>query len=283
MSIDTATDTLHADRAVLSFTGWPDAGEMIRNCVDELLRMLPWRPAATWDLDGFWHSAALRPEVRIEHGQIRRLEWPVYRFFVTSATPSPLLLGIGPEPTCNWRRFAATLLDQLNRWQCREVVLLGSLYDQVFHDEVVISAVVQNPKAFNGVHALGCRLVQYEGPGAIHAAIMEASPGLGIPCTSLWAHLPFYLKGPSEFLMSHYFQVLGEMLGIALETDHLAAAWEERVQQIERMMKQDDEFRKLLEQLKGADGRGRAARRPDSKVVRLDDFLRKRNDDDPAP
>jgi len=282
MTIQALLAPIQSQRAVLSFSGWPDAGEMIQHSVRELKQILPWERVATWDLDGFWHIDAVRPQIHIQHGQIQKMEWPAYHFFL-SASPQakPILLGMGPEPTCHWRRFAENLLQQLSAWGCREIILLGSLYDQVFHDEIAISAVVQDTKAFNRVQELGCQRIQYQGPGAIHSAIMQHAPALGIQCISLWAHLPFYLKGPSELLMTHYLQVLGSLLETELNTDHLMATWEERLEEIEELIDRDRDLRQLLEQLKSHKDDDKLPPGAPAKVVRLDEFLRKRSDTDP--
>ncbi len=277
---------IRADRALLAFKGWPDAGEMVMHSVQELTSMLSWTTAALWDLDGFWQVDSMRPRVAIRHGQIQRLDWPSYEFLVSEPVDGQrLLLGSGPEPTCNWRRFAEMVVAQLQDWQCREVILLGSIYDQIFHDEVVISAVVQDSKTFSRVRELGCRMIQYQGPGAIHAAIMEAAAKAGIPIMSLWAHLPFYLKGPSELLMSHFLGTLGKLVDLPLNTSHLIEVWEHRVEEIEALIDQDRELRQLLEQLRDCEAGRKASGSNCNKVVRLDEFVRRRQDldlDEPA-
>jgi hypothetical protein len=117
MMIERFFEPIQTPRAVLSFTGWSDAAELIRHSLEELKMIAPWQQAASRDLDGFWHLDAIRPQVRIQHGQLHRLEWPCYQFYAAELAPSvPVLIGTGPEPTCNWRRFAATLLKLLQEW-----------------------------------------------------------------------------------------------------------------------------------------------------------------------
>ncbi len=281
MNIETLIEPMCTERAVLCFRGWPDAGEMICHSVQELTNLLSWTPAATWDLDGFWQLDSVRPRVEIQHGQIQRIHWPRYEFQVSEPIDGQrLLLGVGLEPTCNWRRFATILVDQLRSWKCRELFLLGSVYDQIFHDEVVISAIVQDSKTYSRVRELGCRLVQYQGPGAIHAAIMEEAAKIGLPCVSLWAHLPFYLKGPSELLMNQYLQILGQLVDVPLNTNHLLDAWEHRLTEIESLIEQDRELRQLLEQLRNCEQVSKEGGEKPCKVVRLEEFLKKRDNGD---
>jgi hypothetical protein len=284
MTVETHLESICVPCAVLSFTGWADAAEMIQHSVAELKRIVPCQLAANWDLDGFWHLDAVRPQVHIRHGQIQRLEWPSYKFHALHLSPdTTILLGSGPEPSCNWRRYAKTLVDQLRDWGCKQIVLLGSVYDQVFHDETIISAVVQEPQMFNRVRDLGCRMIEYQGPGAIHTAVMETARPVGIPCVSLWAHLPFYLKGPSELLMNHYLQTLGSLLKTPLDTHHLLVAWEQKREQIETLIDKDRELKQLLEQLKNHGAPGKDAPKNASKILRMDEFAKKRNNVEPEP
>jgi hypothetical protein len=161
------------------------------------------------------------------------------------------------------------------------VVLLGSLFDHVFHDESVISAVVQDPTMFNRVRSLGCQMIEYQGPGAVHAAVMEAATPLGIRCVSLWAHLPFYLKGPSELLMHHYLQALGGLLEMQIDTQYLLTEWEDKLEQIESLIEKDRELKQLLDQLKNNQTPKKGSTVNAPKVVRLDDFVKKRNNLEP--
>jgi predicted ATP-grasp superfamily ATP-dependent carboligase len=284
MTFQTHLEPICIPCAVLSFTGWPDAAEMIQHSVAELKRMVPCQLAASWDLDGFWHLDAIRPQVHIRHGQIQLLEWPSYKFFAAHLSQdTTILLGSGPEPSCNWRRYAQTLVDQLRNWGCEQIVLLGSVFDQVFHDETLISAVVQEPQMFNRVRDLGCQMIEYQGPGAIHTAIMEAAMPLAIPCVSLWAHLPFYLKGPSELLMDHYLQTLGRLLDTQLDTHHLLIAWKQKLEQIETLIDKDRELKQLLEQLKSHDTHRKGSPQNASKILRMAEFAKKRNNVEPEP
>jgi predicted ATP-grasp superfamily ATP-dependent carboligase len=284
MTPETFLEPIDSPCAVLSFTGWPDAAEMIKHSVAELKRIVPCQLAASWDLDGFWQMDVMRPHVHIRHGQIQRLEWPSYKFFMAHLPEdTTILLGSGPEPSCNWRRFAKTLVDQLKDWGCKRIVLLGSVYDQVFHDETIISAVVQEPQMYNRVRDLGCQMIEYQGPGAIHTAIMEAATSLTIPCVSLWAHLPFYLKGPSELLMNHYLQTLGSLLQTQLDTHHLLIAWEQKLEQIETLIDKDRELKQLLEQLKNHDADRKSSPHHVSKILRMDEFAKRRNNLEEEP
>jgi hypothetical protein len=277
MDVQEFAETINAPRALLHFSGWPDAGDMIEFTLNELKNLVPIELVAQWDLDGFWQTDTTRPVVHLQHGQVKRLEWPFFRFFEGRyADADPFLIGTGVEPARNWRGFTVKLLGLLKQWGCREIILLGSLYDQIFHDEVLISSVVQDVQGYNKILELGCRPGEYVGPGSIHSAIMEATQGGAMRCLSLWTHLPFYLQGPHERVSARCLEIIGALLGFTLDPLHLRQRWEEREGDIEELIHNNHELRQAIEVLK----KDRHRRQGDfpSKVVRMDDFMKKKHD-----
>lgn len=281
MNIETFIEPIQARHAVLTFTGWPDAGRITELALAELKQRLPHTPAAKWDLDGFWHIETMRPQVLVQHGQIQQLAWPAYE--MTAVSPpdaAPILLGTGPEPGCRWQTFSRELVTLLKGWGCESLYLLGSLNDQVFHDEVVISSVVQDSHGFNQARELECQRIEYQGPAAVQAAVMAAAREADLHCLGFWAHLSFYLQGPHELIMARLLQILARLLALELDVSDLVARWQQHLLQIEEFVAQNEDLQRILESAKG----DRQARQPQSlpaKVINLDDFLKKKHE--PAP
>jgi predicted ATP-grasp superfamily ATP-dependent carboligase len=275
MNIQTMTDSIQIHRAVLGFSGWPDAGKLIEFCFIQLAQTAPQKLVAVWDLDGYWQIDTVRPQISVQHGQIQQFTWPSFQFF-TSEANSAMLSGYGPEPSSSWRAFANELIGQLKAWGCREIYLLGSLLDQILHDEVMVSGVVQDSAGYNRVRELGCKLIEYEGQSAVHAAIMLEARRADIRCMTFWAHLPFYISGPNELIAAEVLRLLSDLLGVDVPTDELRAAWKKREKQIEQLVQQDQGLRHTLESLK----KHKVMRaKPSSKVLRFEDFMKKRSDD----
>jgi hypothetical protein len=284
MRIRVHAQSIQIRQAILHFAGWPDAGSLIELILSEFKKMYTCEHAASWDLDGFWHTEATRPQVRIQHGQIKQFEWPEYKFHLCKpVTGETVLLGTGPEPNCSWRVFVENLLQQLQKWGCKEIFLLGSMLDQIFHDEVLISCIVQDEHGYNQVREQDCQRIEYEGPAAIHGAIMESALSMGIRCFSFWAHLPFYLKGPNELLAAHYLKILTRFTGGEPDTTHLLKAWKDRQSRIESYIEQDDQLRQTLELLKQQERPHKISSYSPAKIVRMEEFLRRRNDQDTDP
>lgn len=278
MNIQNLAKPVDTRLAILGFSGWPDAGKLIEFTLDQLKILVPHHLGAVWDLDGYWQADSVRPQITVRHGQIQQMEWPSFNFFISEGkNPSePVVFGEGPEPTMAWKQFARELVGVLKEWGCKEILLLGSLLDQVFHDETIISAVVQDAESYNKVRELGCELIEYIGPSAIHSAIMAEAEQSNIRCIGLWAHLPFYLSGPHEMIAAELLRILASFTGTDLATDELKQAWKTRKQQIEQMVQQDESLRQAVETTK----KHKVMRRSGatSKVVRFEDFVKRRHD-----
>ncbi len=280
MLIEMHGGDITVDRAVIGFGGWSDAAGTIEATLAELRELIPCDRVATWDLDGYWHAGAQRPMVTVAHGQIQILEWPAIRFLLARpSTSRPFLLGYGPEPGLNWRSFTGELLDLLRRWGCREILLLGSLYDRIFHDEIVISAVIQDAESYNRVRELGCPRIDYTGPGAVHAVIMDRGRASGISCIGLWTHIPFYLETPHELVMARCIEVVGSLLGIDLHPVHLKERWKEREREIDRLVESNQQLRQSIDAMRKR--RDQDESETGRKIVRMHDFVKKRQETPP--
>ena len=276
MTIETFYEPIRIRQAVLNFTGWPDSAKLVQYTITELRKAFPVERAAVWDLDGFWHTESSRPQIMIQHGQIQSMDWPAFHFFLgRPATREPLLIGTGPEPGCHWRTFTDQLLHLLKGWGCKEIYLLGSLSDEIFHDEILVSGIAQDILGVNQIHELGCQHIEYSGPASIHGTILEAARDLDIHCLSLWAHIPFYVNGLHEMLMAHLLQLLGKLFGMEFTTRHIEEAWQEHEKEIEELIQQDPELRHMLETM-DREPSLREIPKPKSKVIQLDEFLKKR-------
>ncbi len=270
--------SIEVEKAVLAFTGWPDAGQLCAHVFEEMDRRLSCLPVALWDLDGFWQTDDMRPQVKIQHGQIQQLEWPEYRFFKpTKVTKKQVILGIGPEPSLSWRRFASDLLKTLKQWGCREVLLLGSLYDEIFYDEVRISGLSHDPEGYNRLQEWQCMFGQYQGPSAIHSALLDAAPHIGMRVLSLWAHLPFYLKEAHELLIHRVLEIIADFFEESWDLSELLAEWKDHEKEIEELLTQDPSLAEQIKALKKESGPHPVPSSPKrADVIRIDKFQKKR-------
>ncbi len=276
MRIDTFINPIQIEKALLGFTGWPDAGKVIQQSFAEIKKALPSEQIAVWNLEGFWHTDSSRPLVFVRHGRIRRLDWPEYHFFLVRLPSSEdILLGLGPEPTTNWGAFSSELVTLIKSWGCKELYMLGSVYDQVFHDEVLISGLVHDSRGINQVRDLGLEQVEYAGPAAVHSVIMEAARRAAIHSVGLWVHYPSYLSAPHELLIASLLKKLGLLLDFEIDTGSLMRDWKKREKEIEHRIEHDHELRDDLQSVVREKAPANASSLTRGKILRMDEFVKR--------
>ncbi|OIP90781.1 MAG: hypothetical protein AUK55_12285 [Syntrophobacteraceae bacterium CG2_30_61_12] len=279
MSIELISNPGRATRGVLAFTGRPDAGRLSRALFEELTHLTEYQPVARWDLDGYWTVEGVRPRVEVRHGQIQRLVWPQYEFFSYQANPEErVLLGRGPEPGTRWRDFTQVLLNQLTQWSCRKVILVGSRFDQIFHDEIRLSAVVQDVRGYNLARHWHCQALEYQGPTSIHAAIMEGAAERNISTISLWAHLPFYLKDAQELVIHRLLEIIADFTQQQWRLGHLLGRWREKLSHIEELLEQEPDLLEQVKKLQTDAGDRVADATRGENIIRIDEFLKRKGD-----
>lgn len=183
---------LAAPSLLLAFEGWNDAGESASGAVSYLSEALAGAPLGRIDPEEFYDFTVQRPEVRLDAGGVRRIDWPAYAFrYAVVPGRCELVTGIGPEPHLRWRRWCDEIVELAQRLAVRRVVLLGAFLADVLYSRPV------RVSGFGSDGALPAELaVQptgYEGPtgivGVLGSRLMEA----GLETVSLWAGLPHYI------------------------------------------------------------------------------------------
>lgn len=276
MRIETFVQPIQIEKALLGFTGWPDAGKVIQHAFTEIRKAFPSELVATWNLEGFWNTDSSRPLVFVRHGQIRRLDWPEYHFHLVRLPSSEdILLGLGPEPNTNWSAFSSELVHLLTGWGCKELYMLGSLYDQIFHDEVLISGLVHDTRGINQVKDLGLEEIEYAGPAAVHSVIMEAARKSALHSVGLWVHYPSYLNSPHELLVASLIKKLGVLLEFKPDTKVLMREWKKREKEIEDQIEQNHELREDLDSVVRETAPVGTPSGSRGKVLQMKDFVRK--------
>ena len=282
------TKTAQLRKWLIGFTGWCDAGNVVNNMVEHILSVTEAQKLDEWDLESYWHIESERPYVVIKHGLIRNFAWPAMSFYRLESKGKEIGLALSAEPSRNWKHFAKELIERIEAYGGKQVIMAGSLYDKIFHDETIISGVVPDPESLNLVLSAGCKLVEYEGPAAVHTAVMEEARRRGIVAISLWIHVPFYLKGPHEKAMAQLLDVLGRISGVFFDTGDLLDRWAVRVKNIEKILEEDEELRSVLEALKEKEKEEKSPSKAlpatssmtttpaKPKVIRIDEFIRRR-------
>jgi len=235
---------------VAAFRGWNDGGQGATLGGGFLAKQWEAEPFAEIDPENFYDFQAVRPNVSLEDGLTRKLEWPSNTFL---HAPIPgldrdavILLGV--EPNLRWKTYTALVLELVQDLEVELVVTLGSLLADVPHTRPApVSAAASDPTL---VEELGVEPSRYEGPTGIVGILLDACRQAELPAVSLWAAVPHYVSlAPSPRAALALSKRLGELLGTEIDVAELEQASEEYAEQVTEAVASDAETAAYVEEL----------------------------------
>jgi proteasome assembly chaperone (PAC2) family protein len=269
---------------VAAFRGWNDGGQGATLGGGYLARQWEAEQFAEIDAEGFYDFQAVRPQVSLEDGLTRKLEWPENAFY---HAPIPgldrdavILLGI--EPNLRWRTFSRLVVDFAQELGVEMVVTLGSLLADVPHTRPApVSAAASDPAL---VEELGVEPSRYEGPTGILGILLDQCRAGGIRSVSLWAAVPHYVSlAPSPRAALALCRRFGELIGADIDLGELEHAADEYSEQVSEAVSSDaetsayvDELERRVDLLEAADDLPSG----DSLAAELTRYLREREQED---
>ena len=270
---------------VAAFGGWGNAGEVATRTVDFMVNNLQAEQLAILESDDFYLFSVNRPLVSIANGHLKSLDLPRSRFYFSTNSPGrDLILFIGPEPQLCWHQYMEAFMELCLRFGVRTFITLGGLHDEVLHNEIKISAVGASLDDVQRLRQLSepVELIDYVGPSAVHSLFLAKAQEQKMESISLWAHAASYLQGTNYKLCSGLIKRLNLLLGLEVDPTELDLSWKLVEDQIDGLIKKNEQLRQHVEELKRREKRGGFAPRPSSpaKVIRLDEFLKQDKSED---
>jgi proteasome assembly chaperone (PAC2) family protein len=250
---DRRPESLRAPALVCAFKGWNDAGDAASTALTFVGGALNAQRFATIDPEEFYDFQATRPQIRLDEGRARRIDWPaveVYEVRVPRA-PRDLVLLAGTEPSMRWRTFTRVIVDLAEALGVQMVVSLGALLADVPHSRPIsVTGLASDPAL---VERLGLSNSSYEGPtgivGVLHGACQEA----GVPSASLWAAVPHYISAvPNPKAALALVRKLEGLVGVAVDASSLERAAADYDTQVNRAVQSDPEIQAFVERLEQA-------------------------------
>jgi proteasome assembly chaperone (PAC2) family protein len=235
---------------IAAFRGWNDGGQGATLGAGYLARQWGAEAFAEIDPENFYDFQAVRPNVSLEEGLTRKLEWPSNSFL---HAPIPDLdrdavVMLGVEPNLRWKTYSQLVLELAQELGVELVVTLGSLLADVPHTRPApVSAAASDPVL---VEELGVEPSRYEGPTGILGVLLDACRRAGIPAVSLWAAVPHYVSlAPSPRAALALCRRLGELVGTEIDLAELEQAAEEYNEQVTEAVASDAETAAYVEEL----------------------------------
>jgi predicted ATP-grasp superfamily ATP-dependent carboligase len=235
---------------VAAFKGWNDGGQGATLGGAYLAKQWEAESFAEIESENFYDFQAVRPNVSLEDGLTRKLEWPSNTFLHASIPgldrDAVILLGV--EPNLRWKTYSGLVLELVQDLGVELVVTLGSLLADVPHTRPApVSAAASDPTL---VQELGVEPSRYEGPTGIVGIVLDACRQAGIPAVSLWAAVPHDVSlAPSPRAALALCRRLGELMGADIDVAELEQAADEYSEQVTEAVASDADTAAYVEEL----------------------------------
>ncbi|MGH2819464.1 MAG: PAC2 family protein, partial [Actinomycetota bacterium] len=268
-----------------AFRGWNDAGDAASFAAGHMGRVWSAEKLASIDPEEFYDFQAVRPQVRLDEGYTRKIDWPANEFFAArlERAERDVILLVGTEPNTRWRTFMRLILEFARQHDVSLVVTMGALLADVPHSRPVhITGSGGNPEL---ITKLGLSRSRYEGPTGIVGVLHDMFSRSGIDSASLWAAVPHYLAvSPNPKAALALVRKSTELIGIDADVTDLeraTSAYEERVAEVVAADEDVQAYVRMLEERsdEGDDIASHDLPSGDALAAELERFLRDRNED----
>ncbi len=272
------TPHLDAPLFIAGFEGWGNALNVSKGMLDFMIRAMEAVPFAYLRGDPFYRYDETRPQVNIEYGRLKEVAYPGGTFYAVpkDRCGRDLVLFACTEPHLQWHRFGRAVGGICSLTEAATVITLGSMFDDVLHTDVMVSAISNRDRTLSELGAHRVVPSNYSGPSAVHSVVQEEAAGAGREAVSLWCHCPYYLQGTTHFgLLSHLGSILAAWGRFRMDTSELDASWRDVNKQIQEIIDKNPELQQMVNDLRKAKVKGSwdSAKRHDN-VIHLEEFLK---------
>jgi proteasome assembly chaperone (PAC2) family protein len=269
---------------VAAFRGWNDGGQGASLGAGFLAKQWEATRFAEIDPESFYDFQATRPQVTLEEGMTRKLDWPDNGFFhaeIPGADRDAVIL-LGTEPNLRWRSFSELVLGLAKDLEVERVVTFGSLLADVPHTRPAPVTAAATDEAL--MEELGLEPSRYEGPTGIVGVLLDACRKAEISSLSLWAAVPHYVSlAPSPRAALALVRRFSELMQLDIDLAELQQAADDYSEQVSEAVSSDADTAAYVEELeRRVDMLSAEEELPsgDSLAAELTRFLRERDEQD---
>lgn len=238
---------------LIAFEGWNDAAEGATSALEFLEEAWDTTPFAEIDAEEFYDFTEVRPMVRLDDNDERRIDWPANEFSYhrNPAGDRDFIIFLGVEPSLKWRRFTRAMMALVREFEVSTVITIGALLADVPHgrpSRVSVGATDKALRARLGKQAT--RPSRYEGPTGIVGVLSDACAKAGIGAASFWGQAPHYLSAsPNPMVTLSILRRLDEVLDLGLDLQELSGEAETFVSQVNEAVSHDPEATSYINSL----------------------------------
>ncbi|MCB5275206.1 hypothetical protein BJG92_02754 [Arthrobacter sp. SO5] len=234
---------------VMGFTGFADAGHVVRQITDELLDTLDSEMVAQFDADQLIDYRSRRPQVSFVEDHLQDYQAPSLALYrLVDGLGSPFLLLAGLEPDLQWERFARAVVGIVEDLDVNLATWIHSIPMPVPHTRPVGVTVHGNrPDLIEGISMWKPTV---EVPAAVGHLLELRLVGAGRNVAGYVIHVPHYLaeaEYPTAAVAG--LEYLGAATSLMLPADRLREAGREVGRQIAAQLDASEEVQQVVSRL----------------------------------
>ncbi len=234
---------------VMGFTGFADAGHVVRQITAELLDTLDAEMIAEFDADQLIDYRSRRPQVSFVEDHLQDYQAPSLALYrLVDGLGSPFLLLAGFEPDLQWERFARAVVGIVEELDVNLVTWIHSIPMPVPHTRPVGVTVHGNrPELIEGISVWKPTV---EVPAAVGHILELRLTEADRNVAGYVIHVPHYLaeaEYPTAAVAG--LEYLGAATSLMLPTDRLREAGREVGRQIAEQIEASEEVQQVVSRL----------------------------------
>ena len=234
---------------VMGFTGFADAGHVVRQITAELLDTLDAQMIAEFDADQLIDYRSRRPQISFVEDHLQDYQAPSLALYrLVDGLGSPFLLLAGFEPDLQWERFARAVVGLVEELEVNLVTWIHSIPMPVPHTRPVGVTVHGNrPELIEGISVWKPTV---EVPAAVGHILELRLTEAGRNIVGYVIHVPHYLaeaEYPTAAVAG--LEYLGAATSLMLPADRLREAGREVGRQIAEQIEASEEVQQVVARL----------------------------------
>ncbi|MEA3019917.1 MAG: hypothetical protein QOI47_1441 [Actinomycetota bacterium] len=258
---------------LMAFEGWSDAGDAASTALHWVRDRWAPEPLAEIDGEDFYDFTSTRPQVRLDDGVTRTIDWPRIELTWGSDAGRDVITLTGTEPQLHWRTLAAEVLGIVDTLGVKLVLSMGALITDVPHTKPI--NIIGTSTDADLITKFGLQRSGYEGPTGILGVLHDAFGTAALPSASMWAPVPSYVPGaPSPKAALALVLRTASLLDIGVVTTDLEIASAAYERQVSDVVANDDDMASYVENLERHYDEERRVPSGDELVAEVERFLR---------
>jgi hypothetical protein len=234
---------------VMGFTGFADAGHVVKQITAELLDTLDSEVVAVFDADQLMDYRSRRPHVTFVEDHLQDYQAPTLALYrLVDGLGKPFLFLAGFEPDLQWERFARAVVRIVEHLDVNLVTWIHSIPMPVPHTRPVGVTVHGNrPELIEGISVWKPTV---EVPAAVGHILELRLTEAGRNIAGYVIHVPHYLaeaEYPNAAVAG--LEYLGAAASLMLPTDRLRESGREVGRQIAEQLEASEEVQQVVSRL----------------------------------